>query len=72
MLIRKNAQINSDTLMKDGGTPSSGGRRKEKKKEKKNPHSTTNPECARTYKVANSRAQNTTESRERRARKERR
>jgi hypothetical protein len=32
VLIRKNAQINSDTLMKDGGTPSSGGRRKEKKK----------------------------------------
>ncbi len=41
-----------------------------KKKKKKNPHYTTNPECARTYKVANSRTQNTTESRERRARKE--
>jgi len=41
-------------------------------KKKKNPNYTTkkNPECARTYKVANSRAQNTTESRERRARKE--
>jgi hypothetical protein len=37
VLIRKNAQINSDTLMKDGGTPSSGGRRKEKKKIKKKP-----------------------------------
>jgi hypothetical protein len=43
--------------------------RKEGKK-KNPPHHTTNPECSRTYKVANSRAQNTTESRERRARKE--
>jgi hypothetical protein len=30
VLIRKNAQINSDTLMKDGGTPSSEKKRKKK------------------------------------------